>query len=134
MNPKLPIMNRSEDWLKQAQNDYLWGMDTLKAGHFAQCCFIAQQIAEKALKAAAYHRGYEIVKGHSVKAIVEALGINGPLATAAMRLDQYYIATRYPDAFPAGAPFEYFTREQAAEALEFAKLFLNHAECAINAT
>lgn len=32
-------------------------------------------------------------------------------------LDLYCISGRYPDAFPAGAPFEMFTREQAERAL-----------------
>jgi len=35
----------------------------------------------------------------------------------AKELDLYYISGRYPDAFPAGAPFEMFTSEQAERAL-----------------
>jgi len=39
----------------------------------------------------------------------------------AKRLDLYYISARYPDAFPSGAPFEYFTRDQGEEAVSFAE-------------
>ncbi len=39
----------------------------------------------------------------------------------AKRLDLYYISARYPDAFPSGAPFEYFTRDQAEEAVQYAE-------------
>lgn len=38
-------------WLKVAESDPLWGKDSLKAGHFPQACFIAQQVGEKAIKA-----------------------------------------------------------------------------------
>jgi HEPN domain-containing protein len=39
----------------------------------------------------------------------------------AKRLDLYFISARYPDAFPSGAPFEFFTRDQAEEAVSFAE-------------
>lgn len=118
---------RYKDWLKQAMSDMAWGRDSLTGGHYAQTCFIAQQLAQKCLKAMAFYRGAEMVRGHSALAIARELAINGDLETAAMRLDQYYIATRYPDAQPAGAPFEYFTRDQAAEAIAFAALFIDRA-------
>ena len=43
------------------------------------------------------------------------------------RLDQYYITTRYPDAFSEGAPYEFFTEDQAKEALGFASAFIAYA-------
>lgn len=113
--------NRAMDWFKQAEDDLCWAQDSFKAGHFAQTCFIAQQVGEKALKALALHRGYMQVKSHSILEIARALGVNGEIEQIAKRLDQYYISTRYPDAFPAGAPFEFYTEEQAAEAIAFAK-------------
>lgn len=120
MNPK-----RYRDWLRQAESDLAWGRDSLRAGHFAQTCFIAQQVAEKCLKSLAYFRGADLVRGHSVLVIARELDINGELERAAMRLDQYYISSRYPDAQPAGAPFEFFTPDQAREALDFARSFVN---------
>ncbi|GAB4373285.1 MAG: HEPN domain-containing protein [Spirochaetales bacterium] len=116
--------NRARDWFKQAQDDLCWAEDTFKAGHFAQTCFITQQVGEKALKAVALYRGYTQIKSHSILEIARALEVNGEIERIAKRLDQYYISTRYPDAFPAGAPFEYYTEEQASEALAFARRLL----------
>lgn len=118
---------RAGDWLRQAQDDQRWGGNSLRAGHFSQTCFIAQQVAEKSVKAMAFHRGAEAVRGHSILAIVRELGIDGELEEAAKRLDQYYIASRYPDAQPGGAPFELFTRGQAEEALRLSAAFLEAA-------
>ena len=115
------VNNRSGDWLRQAEDDLLWARDTLQAERWAQCCFVAQQTAEKALKALALHRGYETVRTHSITETAKALGENGELERMGKRLDLYYISARYPDAFPAGAPFEYFTRDQADEAVSFAE-------------
>ena len=116
--------NRYRDWLSQAENDLAWGNDTLDTGHFAQACFIAQQCSEKALKALAYYRGYQIIKGHSIREIALELKINSTVLDAAKKLDLYYMTTRYPDALPSGAPFEYFTPGQASEALILAKTIL----------
>ena len=72
------------------------------------------------MKALALHRGFDTIKSHSITEIAKALGENGDLERMAKRLDLYYISARYPDAFPSGAPFEYFTKDQADEAFAFA--------------
>lgn len=118
---------RAADWFKQAENDLQWGYDSAERGHYSQSCFIARQVAEKSLKAIAFYRGIDMVESHSLKEIAEALKINSEIDTKARRLDQYYISTCYPDAFSSGAPFEYFTSEQAEEALAFARDFLKAA-------
>lgn len=115
---------RALDWLRQAQADLRWGRDSLEHGHYAQSCFIAQQVAEKAIKALAYARGAALVKSHSILATVRELAINGELEGIARRLDQYYISSRYPDAQPAGIPSDYFTLEQAREAMGMAERFV----------
>lgn len=121
------MKNRARDWFKQAQNDFLWAQDTLVSEKFAQACFICQQVAEKSLKAVAYFKDYDMVKSHSVLEIARSLGINGEIENIAKRLDLYYISTRYPDAFPSGAPFEYYTKDQAEEAVGFAAVILDFA-------
>lgn len=55
--------------MKQAQNDLLWAKDSLTAGHFSGACFVAQQVAEESLKAVAYLRGADIVKGHPLRGL-----------------------------------------------------------------
>jgi HEPN domain-containing protein len=120
--------NRAHDWFAQARNDWDWGRHSASSGFHAQACFIAQQVAEKALQAIAYTRGATFVRGHSVAAVCAELSINDDLAAAAHRLDQYYIPTRYPNALPAGAPFQAYGADQSEESLEMARLFLERAE------
>ena len=60
---------------------------------------------------------YDTVRTHSLYQIIRALNENRKLEQCAKILDLYYIAGRYPDAFPGGAPYEMITREQAEEAL-----------------
>jgi HEPN domain-containing protein len=110
-------MNRYLDWLRQAENDMAWARHSLAGGFFSQSCFIAQQAGEKALKALCFARGFDTIRSHSLFQIVKALGENGDLERHARELDLYYISARYPDAFPAGAPFEIITAEQAERAL-----------------
>lgn len=114
-------MNRYEDWLKQAENDLEWAEHSLKGGFFAQTCFISQQAGEKALKAFCFNKGFDIIKTHSLFQIVRSLKEDGVLEKNAKELDIYYISGRYPDAFPAGAPCEIITVEQAEKALNAAK-------------
>jgi len=121
-------MERGEKWLRQALDDLEWLADSLAAGHYAQSCFVAQQVAEKAMKAIAYARGTEIVKTHSILALARALSVNGEIEKAAQVLDQYYMTTRYPDALPDGYPGEFFTAEQASEAMRLATLVLSRAQ------
>jgi HEPN domain-containing protein len=109
------------DWLRQAENDLLWARHSFSGGFFSQTCFISQQSGEKTLKAFCFLKGFDIVKTPSLFQIIKALGENGELEKLAKELDLYYISGRYPDAFPAGAPFEMFTSEQATRALSSAE-------------
>ena len=122
------MKNRAHDWLSQAENDFLWAKETRQNGRFAQTCFICQQLSEKAIKSVAYSRGFEMIKSHSISEIAKNLNINGDIEKIAKRLDMYYISSRYPDAFPSGAPFQYFSDEQAAEAIGFAEIILAYSK------
>lgn len=119
--------NRAGDWLRQAGNDLEWAADTLRSERFAQACFVCQQAAEKALKAVAFARGFDRVRGHSIPKVAKAPGINDEVEKAARRLDLHHMTTRHPDALPSGAPFEYFDRSQAEEALQLAALVIERA-------
>ena len=121
-------MVRAQKWLMQAKDDLDWLVDSLKGGHYAQTCFIAQQVGEKAVKALAYYRGAEVIKSHSILAIARSLEFNAEIEKAGQILDQYYMTTRYPDTLPDGYPGEYFTREQAVEAERLARLILETIE------
>lgn len=116
--------NRSLDWLRQAINDFEWAEETLKLNRYAQACFVAQQCGEKAIKALAMHRGVDEIRGHSIAEISKLLKVNGDIERCGKRLDQYYISSRYPDAFSSGSPYDYFTHDQAEEAIKFANTII----------
>lgn len=117
-----------ERWLRQAENDLEFGRLALREGYFAQACFIGQQCAEKALKALAYGSGDRLVIGHSLVELVGRLHERFPqlstLRETAGVLDQYYVATRYPNGLAGGVPFEAFGERQAREAIESAERFV----------
>ena len=113
-------LKRARQWKYQAENDLLWAKQSFTGGFFAQSCFVAQQVAEKALKSLAMYRGFEVERGHSVKDLVKALDLEKNFEQAAFVLDLYYLSTRYPDAVD-GVPFEQFNKKQADEALKYAE-------------
>jgi HEPN domain-containing protein len=121
------MKSRAGDWLKQAGADLAWAQSSYESGHWAQVCFICQQVGEKALKAIALARGASQVRSHSIVEIAAALGLDEELTRMGKRLDLYYITTRYPDSFASGAPYEYFEEDQALEAVEFADKFVQRA-------
>lgn len=70
-----------------------------------------------------------MIKGHSIALIAKALKINGEIERAGRTLDMYYISSRYPDALPDQvSPTDYFSEEQAKEAIENAQLILAKVE------
>ena len=117
-------------WLAQAENDLKFASLALKEAFFSQCCFISQQAAEKAVKAVHYQLGARIVIGHSIYQLIEKIAgeKSKELKDTAKLLDQFYIASRYPNGIPGGAPFEMFTRKQAAEAVEVSEQIFKWSE------
>jgi HEPN domain-containing protein len=119
-------------WLAQAQNDLAFARVGLSEGYPAQTCFMAQQAAEKAVKAVRYGRGDRIVLGHSVWDQLRVLGSDvkglAKLAEAAKELDQLCVPSRYPNGLPAGAPFEVITAAQAKSAVAAAESIVTEVE------
>ena len=113
--------NRADDCWRQAQNDLKFARAAWRGKFYSQCCFICQQGAEKALKSALLKRGARAVFTHSLVKLCDLLKLDGELRAAAQTLDQYYVSGRYPDALPAGAPFEMFNASHAQGALDQAK-------------
>lgn len=118
--------SRAIDWLNQAQNDFTWAKLGLENKFYSQVCFTCQQAGEKAIKSIAYFLEYD-TRGHSITKIAQGIKINGEVEEAGKFLDLFYISARYPDALPAGAPFEVFTRSQAELALKSAEIILQRA-------
>jgi HEPN domain-containing protein len=114
-------LERSESLLKDA-DDFLGAAgDLLATGRWAKVCFNCQQAAELALKAALNALGLEI-RGHDLSLLLGELSSHEPevkrFSDDARRLDQYYIPTRYANAFYSGSAMEHYTQAQANEAVE----------------
>jgi len=113
-----------ERWLRQAEDTLESAEEDLRNRRFNWSCFKAQQAAEYAVKGLLYGLG-SIPVGHSLLRLVGRLknrGVDvGEGLKHARLLDRHYIPTRYPNAHPEGAPFEYYDQETADEALRSAR-------------
>jgi HEPN domain-containing protein len=118
----------AERWLAQARSELAFARIGVREGFHAQACFHCQQSAEMALKALHYLGGARLVIGHSLVELLAPMVEKYPglasLRSAAARLDQLYIPTRYPNGLPGGVPAEVFSSEQAEEAVRQATQFI----------
>jgi HEPN domain-containing protein len=108
-------------WLRQAREDHAAATTLAGSGFHAQACFLAQQSAEKCLKALLYFDGAAHVLGHSVRRLCDDVAVAHPeLADQCAEwadLDQYYIPTRYPDALPDGTAGDLYRQRHSSSAL-----------------
>jgi len=111
---------RSADWIEQSKRDLQMAGEAAATGFPEWACFIAQQAAEKAIKAVYQRRG-EVAMGNSVGTLLQGLFGDGNVPTALLKvarnLDRWYIQARYPDGFPQGKPGDYVDREDAEDAI-----------------
>jgi HEPN domain-containing protein len=124
-------------WLEQATVDLRWAEDLAKRGGYHLACFLAQQVAEKALKGLLYARGLEIVLGHSVERLCREAAEWEPDIEAEGRrwaiLDSYYVPTRYPNSVPGNIPARVYTAEAAEAAVVLAREVVEWVEAKIHA-
>jgi HEPN domain-containing protein len=109
-------------WWDQAVDDLAFVRWIREEGRFFdKGCFVAQQAAEKALKACHYARGERFVPGHSTYELWEGLAASGmklvDLADPCRRLDRVYIPTRYPSGLPGGVPASVFAASDLDQAM-----------------
>jgi len=124
--------DRSRDWMAQAKRDLEHAAKDVADGYYEHACFEAQQAAEKAVKAV-YMRLHAEAWGHRVARLLEELDLGAArlpseLIDDAKLLDQFYVPTRYPNGFESGAPMEFFTKEQAADAVRRADKIIRWCE------
>ncbi len=129
-------MNRNLEearrWLAQARHDADAAALNAREGYAALACFLAQQAAEKALKAYLYAQGERAVVGHATHLLLRRCqhydASFETLQDVCRRLDQYYIPTRYPNGLPGGIPHEVYTQDQAQGAIAGARRVLDQIE------
>jgi HEPN domain-containing protein len=117
-------------WLRQAEQDMDDAMLLAEHKRHNSACFLAQQAAEKALKAFLYAQGAEDVWGHSIAELAyDAEKLDRDFADLRPKvspLDKYYIPTRYPGSLPGGSiPSETFDSDDAEKAMRLAKQTIN---------
>lgn len=112
-------------WLEQAYADLDDAEFNARGERHNLACFLAQQAAEKALKAYLYLQGNLVVWGHSVAELVDDAGQYDPsfhlLRERGAFLDRFYIPTRYPNGLPGGIPRDAFTSKDSVEAISVAR-------------
>ncbi len=117
-------MERSRDWMDQAERDLEHAQSDLERGFYEWASFSAQQAAEKAVKAVFQKLG-AVAWGHSVadllKELTERQPIPESLLNGALELDKAYIPARYPNAHPSGSPHERYTQEEARRLINYAE-------------
>ena len=121
------------NWFRQAEVEYR-GLAVLeKADATLSClvCFLAHQVAEKALKGGMFAEcGEATVHYHNLTPLAYALqneqpGFTQGLATHTIPLESYYLEARYPNRWPGHAtPANKYTPEEAQEAQKHAAAIL----------
>lgn len=112
-------------WIDQAARDLDDGRILEQASRHNTACFLAQQAAEKALKAYLYRQGATLVLGHGVGELCRQAAGQEPgfrsVEQDADGLDKYYVPTRYPNSLPGGTPYRAFQAIDSAAALAAAE-------------
>jgi len=113
-------------WIRDAENTLRVAEMNCQWEAHNVACFLAEQSAQKSLKAVLYLDGARFIRTHSISELVKEVARKRPefqnLREDAGTLDQYYLTTRYPDAVAEPAiPSEIFNRKQAEEALRIAR-------------
>jgi HEPN domain-containing protein len=118
-------VDRSRDWLRQAERDLEQANASRDDQRHEWACFAAQQAAEKAVKALHLHLGQE-AWGHVVARLLGELPaeVDRSLVEKAKVLDNFYVGTRYPNGHPEGSPFEHYGEIQSGEAIRYASEIL----------
>jgi HEPN domain-containing protein len=119
----------AERWFRQTEHDITAARNLCNSGDYNWSCFVAQQAAEKAVKAVHAARGEDVERIHSILILIrgdQGAGVQAitelmPLLDAARELDRVYIPTRYPNGVPFGIPADFFSRRNAEECLQWAR-------------
>jgi len=120
-------------WMESARRTLHSARGDLERGDYNWACFKAHQAAGKALKALLWGVGSPAT-GHSLPRLLERVGevlqleLLPDIREACMRLNKFYIATRYPNAWSEGIPEEYYSRGEAEEAILYAGRVLEWVE------
>lgn len=117
------------DWYEEGLDDYATAQDLYRLKRYSKSCFFCHQACEKVLKALMIKKLRRYDPIHSVAELLRRLrvvvDIPQHLIEKGEKLDRFYIPTRYPNAWPYGAPYKHYNEEDARIALEYAREVLD---------
>ena len=124
-------------WLDRAKDDLRFAEAGIKDGFYSQPCFLAQQAAEKAIKALIYSKEPNLdlkqikeLKTHNLPFLLKKVKPRGTetneeITISVKTLNKYYLPTRYPDIPDVIGSY---TKEIASDALEKAREIVRFVE------
>lgn len=127
-------------WLKRADDDLKWAKSSLRGDFYPQTCFVAQQVAEKSLKALIFSlqedfdsRDISKLRTHNLLDLVEYIQklkfmFPEKANNNCQVLNEYYVPTRYPD---ANQPEKIYKKGTAEEAIQIAQEILEFVKSEI---
>jgi HEPN domain-containing protein len=122
----------AQRWWRQAISDFEFLPKVKKLGKYDTCCFLAQQVSEKALKAFLFSKGEELIFTHSIFKLCEMATLYNPefiiLKEKVKRLDYYYVEARYPNAIEDVIPAEFYSIKDAQEAIKLTSTVMTMVE------
>lgn len=115
-------MNAVNKWFVFADEDWLMAKRAMESGIWNQVCFHAHQCVEKLLKGISSESKKRIIKTHSLPELLNTAVAFRPelkeVEDDCIKLDRYYIPTRYPDALPGTLPDGLPNKSDALNAME----------------
>lgn len=133
----MSFVERSHDWLNQAEGDLQRAKSDLEHGFYDWACFSSQQGAEKAVKAVFQKLGAE-AWGHAVADLLRELSkkqaVSEELIQGALELDKAYIPARYPNAHPSSSLRERYTRNEAERLIQYAEQIIRFCASLLSQT
>ncbi|MBS7610492.1 HEPN domain-containing protein [Candidatus Bathyarchaeota archaeon] len=118
-----------ERWIKSSKRTLDSAKGDCERGEYNWTCFKSHQSAKLAVKALLHGLGLHAY-GHRVSGLLARveLGAPGEIFQGAKTLDKYYVPTRYPNAWAEGSPEDYYTCQDAKEAIEYAEAIIKWVE------
>ena len=114
-------------WMKNAKTTLRSAENDNSSKFYNWACFKAQQASEYAIKA--YLRGTgKSSFGHSISLLLKDLDFATNLIDLAKKIDKYYIPTRYTDVWSEGTPEDYYTVEDANDAILCSQTIIKEVE------
>lgn len=114
-------------WISNAKSTLNSSINDKEAGFYNWACFKAQQAAEFSVKAYLRGTGNDSF-GHSISMLLQKGKFDFHLINTGKKLDKYYIPTRYTDSWSEGTPEDFYTIDDASEAVELSRTIIEEIE------